>query len=143
MSCDSHVMIRALHTGTYVHACVMDCIQKCLLFSQHTPSPTPTHPCTHAHTYTHTHPHTHTHTHTHTHILLVHKVHTLCMLHTLPTFFSRTSIESTCVEALFNLGLVHKRMSRIPEAVDCFMKLHTFLRSSPQVIFQIADWCVC
>lgn len=48
-------------------------------------------------------------------------------------------VEATCTEALYNLGLVHKKMGRYREALECFRKLHTILRDSPQVMYQVAD----
>jgi len=49
------------------------------------------------------------------------------------------SVEATCTEALYNLGLVHKKLGQYHEALECFQKLHTILRNSPQVIYHIAD----
>lgn len=47
--------------------------------------------------------------------------------------------DSSCVEALYNLGLSNKMIGRFEESLDCFYKLHAILRSSPQVMYQIAD----
>ncbi|WAR06937.1 IFT88-like protein [Mya arenaria] len=47
--------------------------------------------------------------------------------------------DSSCVEALYNLGLTNKRIGRLEDALDAFYKLHAIMRNSPQVIFQIAD----
>ncbi|XP_045196090.1 intraflagellar transport protein 88 homolog isoform X2 [Mercenaria mercenaria] len=47
--------------------------------------------------------------------------------------------DSSCVEALYNLGLTNKRIGRLEDALDAFYKLHAILRNSPQVIYQIAD----
>lgn len=49
------------------------------------------------------------------------------------------SLDAVCTEAMFNLGLVLKRMDDYDAALIWFEKLHTILRSSPEVIFQIAD----
>ncbi|XP_028656394.1 intraflagellar transport protein 88 homolog isoform X1 [Erpetoichthys calabaricus] len=46
--------------------------------------------------------------------------------------------DSSCTEALYNLGLTYKKLSRLGEALDCFLKLHTILRNSAQVMFQLA-----
>ncbi|XP_014674205.1 PREDICTED: intraflagellar transport protein 88 homolog [Priapulus caudatus] len=46
--------------------------------------------------------------------------------------------EASCVEALYNLGLVYKKLSRKEESMDCFYKLHAILRNHPEVMFQIA-----
>ena len=55
------------------------------------------------------------------------------------TLYYKCSIEATCSEALHNLALCHKRMGQLPEALDHFTKLHSIIRNSPHVIFQIAD----
>ncbi|KAK3096733.1 hypothetical protein FSP39_002774 [Pinctada imbricata] len=47
--------------------------------------------------------------------------------------------DSSCVEALYNLGLSNKKINRLEDALDCFYKLHAILRNSPQVMYQIAD----
>lgn len=54
-------------------------------------------------------------------------------------FKEALSNDSSCVEALYNLGLCNKRLSRLEDALDCYYKLHAILRSSPQVMYQIAD----
>uniref|UniRef100_A0A8I3PF52 Intraflagellar transport protein 88 homolog n=1 Tax=Canis lupus familiaris TaxID=9615 RepID=A0A8I3PF52_CANLF len=47
--------------------------------------------------------------------------------------------DSSCTEALYNIGLTYKRLNRLDEALDCFLKLHTILRNSAQVLYQIAN----
>ncbi|TRY89779.1 hypothetical protein DNTS_000017 [Danionella cerebrum] len=47
--------------------------------------------------------------------------------------------DSSCTEALYNLGLSYKRMGRLEEALDCFLKLHAILRNSAQVMYQLAS----
>uniref|UniRef100_A0A8D0EM73 Intraflagellar transport protein 88 homolog n=1 Tax=Strix occidentalis caurina TaxID=311401 RepID=A0A8D0EM73_STROC len=47
--------------------------------------------------------------------------------------------DSSCTEALYNLGLTYKKLNRIDEALDCFLKLHAILRNSGQVLHQIAN----
>ncbi|KAM9300252.1 intraflagellar transport protein 88 homolog isoform 1-T1 [Morus bassanus] len=47
--------------------------------------------------------------------------------------------DSSCTEALYNLGLAYKKLNRIDEALDCFLKLHAILRNSAQVLHQIAS----
>ena len=47
--------------------------------------------------------------------------------------------DALCTEAMYNLGLVLKKMNSYAEALQCFEKLHTSMRSNPEVIFQIAD----
>uniref|UniRef100_A0A8B9H456 Intraflagellar transport protein 88 homolog n=1 Tax=Astyanax mexicanus TaxID=7994 RepID=A0A8B9H456_ASTMX len=47
--------------------------------------------------------------------------------------------DSSCTEALYNLGLTHKRLGRLEEALDSFIKLHAILRNSAQVMYQLAS----
>ncbi|KAL7385177.1 hypothetical protein ABVT39_017044 [Epinephelus coioides] len=47
--------------------------------------------------------------------------------------------DSSCTEALYNLGLTYKRLDRLEEALDCFLKLHAILRNSAQVMYQLAN----
>nr|XP_020657707.1 intraflagellar transport protein 88 homolog isoform X2 [Pogona vitticeps] len=47
--------------------------------------------------------------------------------------------DSSCTEALYNIGLAYKKLNRLDEALDCFLKLHAILRNSAQVLFQIAS----
>ena len=49
------------------------------------------------------------------------------------------NVESSCTEALFNLGLVFKRAGRLEESLECFLKLHAILRSSPEVLYHIGS----
>ncbi|TNN60904.1 Intraflagellar transport protein 88 [Liparis tanakae] len=42
--------------------------------------------------------------------------------------------DSSCTEALYNLGLSYKALNRLEEALDCFLKLHAILRNSAQAI---------
>uniref|UniRef100_H2YAL2 Uncharacterized protein n=1 Tax=Ciona savignyi TaxID=51511 RepID=H2YAL2_CIOSA len=46
--------------------------------------------------------------------------------------------DSSCHEALYNLGLVNKSQGRLDESLDCFLKLHNIVRNNAQVMFQIA-----
>ena len=45
----------------------------------------------------------------------------------------------SCHEALYNLGLVYKRLRNFRESLECFMKLHNIARSNAQVLYQIAS----
>lgn len=36
-------------------------------------------------------------------------------------------------------GLTYKKLNRLDEALDCFLKLHAILRNSAQVLHQIAS----
>ncbi|KAG8000882.1 Intraflagellar transport protein 88-like protein [Nibea albiflora] len=47
--------------------------------------------------------------------------------------------DSSCTEALYNLGLTYKKLNRLEEALDCFLKLHAILRNSAQVMYQLAN----
>lgn len=35
-------------------------------------------------------------------------------------------------------GLTYKKLSRLEESLDCFLKLHAILRNSAQVMYQLA-----
>ncbi|XP_030800002.1 intraflagellar transport protein 88 homolog isoform X3 [Camarhynchus parvulus] len=47
--------------------------------------------------------------------------------------------DSLCTEALYNLGLAYKKLNRIDEALDCFLKLHAILPNNAQVLYQLAS----
>uniref|UniRef100_A0A672SH55 Intraflagellar transport 88 homolog n=1 Tax=Sinocyclocheilus grahami TaxID=75366 RepID=A0A672SH55_SINGR len=47
--------------------------------------------------------------------------------------------DSSCTDALYNLGLTYKRLGRLEEALDCFLKRHAILRNSAQVMCQLAN----
>ena len=49
------------------------------------------------------------------------------------------SNDSSCVEALYNMGLSNKKLKCYEDALESFYKLHTILRNSPQVMYQLAD----
>ncbi len=49
------------------------------------------------------------------------------------------SVEATCSEALFNLGLTFKRLGDLPSALECFNKLQAIFKNLPQVLYNIAD----
>ncbi|XP_065834297.1 intraflagellar transport protein 88 homolog [Oscarella lobularis] len=48
-------------------------------------------------------------------------------------------VEALCTEALFNLGLVNKKLRRMEEALACFHKLHAIVRNDAQVVYQLAN----
>ena len=54
-------------------------------------------------------------------------------------FQEALNVEATCTEALYNLGLAYKRLDRLPEALECFLKLHSILKNSAHVIYHLAD----
>ena len=39
----------------------------------------------------------------------------------------------------YETGLVHKKLNRLEDALDCFQKLQAILRNHPQVLYQIAN----
>jgi len=41
--------------------------------------------------------------------------------------------DASCVEAIYNLALVYKRLRRYDDAIQCFAKLNVVLRNDPQV----------
>ncbi|XP_039257756.2 intraflagellar transport protein 88 homolog [Styela clava] len=47
--------------------------------------------------------------------------------------------DSSCHEALFNLGLLYKQRQRLDESLDCFLKLHNIMRHDSQVMYHIAS----
>ncbi|KAM4700279.1 intraflagellar transport protein 88 homolog isoform 2-T2 [Discoglossus pictus] len=47
--------------------------------------------------------------------------------------------DSSCTEALYNIALTYKKLNRLDEALDCFLKLHAILRNSAQVLSQITS----
>lgn len=49
------------------------------------------------------------------------------------------SVEADCVEAIYNLGLVNKRLGQWEDALVAFKKLHSFLPESLEVLFQIGS----
>lgn len=48
------------------------------------------------------------------------------------------SIESDCIEALYNLGLVNKRLGLADKALQYFRKLHAIVPTYTEAIYQIA-----
>ncbi len=54
-------------------------------------------------------------------------------------FQEALNVEATCTEALYNLGLAYKKTNRLTEAMDCFVKLHSILKSSSHVLYHLAD----
>uniref|UniRef100_H3DE04 Intraflagellar transport 88 homolog n=1 Tax=Tetraodon nigroviridis TaxID=99883 RepID=H3DE04_TETNG len=47
--------------------------------------------------------------------------------------------DSCCTEALYNLGLTYKKLNRLEESLDCFLKHHSILRNSTEVMYQLAS----
>merc|ERR1719224_161081 len=47
--------------------------------------------------------------------------------------------EADCLEAIYNLGVVNKRLGEHPTALGLFEKLHAIIPNSIEVMWQIAD----
>lgn len=45
--------------------------------------------------------------------------------------------DSSCIEALYNLGLAHKKLGHLDEALTCFTKLQMIISNYPDVLYQI------
>jgi intraflagellar transport protein 88 len=54
-------------------------------------------------------------------------------------YLEAIGVEADCVEAIFNLGIVNKRMDVNNEAQQAFEKLHSIIPNNPEVIYQIAN----
>jgi intraflagellar transport protein 88 len=53
-------------------------------------------------------------------------------------FLEAIGVEADCIEAIYNLGLVYKRLNYYNESLQAFEKLHTIIPNSYEVIYQIA-----
>lgn len=49
------------------------------------------------------------------------------------------SNDSSCVEAMYNLGLAYKQLGLFEESLDTFYKLHAIVRNHPHVVCNIAS----
>ena len=57
-----------------------------------------------------------------------------------PVFYKMSfSFFSSSFFLSYLIGLVHKKMNRLEDALDCFHKLQAILRNHPQVLYQIAN----
>ena len=54
-------------------------------------------------------------------------------------YLESIGVDASCAEAIYNLGLVNKRMGNHSESLQAFEKLHTLIPSSPEVLYQIAS----
>ncbi len=54
-------------------------------------------------------------------------------------YLESIGVEADCVEAIYNLGIVNKKLGILGESLTAFDKLHTTVPSSPEVIYQIAN----
>ena len=52
-------------------------------------------------------------------------------------YLEAIGVEADCVEAIYNLGLVYKRLGYYNEALQAYEKLHTIIPTSQEVIYQI------
>ena len=59
----------------------------------------------------------------------------------IPVFYKKMSFSfvSSSFFLSYLIGLVHKKMNRLEDALDCFHKLQAILRNHPQVLYQIAN----
>jgi intraflagellar transport protein 88 len=55
----------------------------------------------------------------------------------LTIYLEAVSVEADCTEAMFNLGLVNKRLGRLEDALAAFKKLNTILPHNIEVIYQV------
>ena len=53
-------------------------------------------------------------------------------------YLEAIGVEADCVEAIYNLGLVYKKLGSLHEALQAFEKLQSIVPSSPEVLFQLA-----
>lgn len=49
------------------------------------------------------------------------------------------TIESTCVEALYNLALTYKKLNQLDKALDCLFRLNSLISGHVHVLYQIAN----
>lgn len=54
-------------------------------------------------------------------------------------YLEAVGVEADCVEAIYNLGLVNKRLGQLDDALVAFKKLNTILPDNVEVIYQIGN----
>jgi len=54
-------------------------------------------------------------------------------------YLEAIGVEADCVEAIYNLGLVNKRLGNLKASLMAFSKLHRIVPKDPMVIYQIAN----
>lgn len=54
-------------------------------------------------------------------------------------YLEAIGVEADCVEAIYNLGLVNRKMEVDLEALQAFEKLQTIMANAPEVMYQIAS----
>ena len=59
----------------------------------------------------------------------------LCLM----KYYDLTLLQADCTDALYNLGLVNRRLGKIEDAVHVFEKLHGIIPESNEVVFQMAS----
>lgn len=52
-------------------------------------------------------------------------------------YWDAVQSDASCVEALYNLALVYKKLKRYQDALQCFSKLNLVLRNDAQVLVVI------
>ena len=52
-------------------------------------------------------------------------------------YLEAIGVEADCVEAIYNLGVVNKRMGALPDAVQAFRKLHRLVPDDSGVVWQL------
>jgi len=57
----------------------------------------------------------------------------------LTIYLEAVGVEADCTEAIFNLGLVNKRLGRLEDALVAFKKLNTILPHNIEVIYQVGS----
>ena len=53
-------------------------------------------------------------------------------------YLEAIGVQSDCIEAIYNLGMVNIRMDAIYEAIQAFEKLHSVCPNIPEVLYKIA-----
>uniref|UniRef100_A0A7S3GJA5 Intraflagellar transport protein 88 n=1 Tax=Palpitomonas bilix TaxID=652834 RepID=A0A7S3GJA5_9EUKA len=54
-------------------------------------------------------------------------------------YMEAIGVEANCLEAIYNVGLVNKRLRYFEDALHAFEKLHSMVPSAPEVLYQIAS----
>ena len=56
-------------------------------------------------------------------------------------YLKAIGVEADCVEALYNLAFVNKKIANYPEAMIALEKLSSFTKASPDVLYEMATVC--
>lgn len=56
-------------------------------------------------------------------------------------YLKAIGVEADCVEALYNLAYVNKKIANYPDALIALEKLNSFTKASPDVLFEMAAVC--